>query len=292
MFSSIQCGVKQLKKDTEAFFLLPVDIPLIRKATVQSLLGVFKTNPTKLLLPTFDGEPGHPPLLPASTIPAILQHDGEGGLRQLYARFDSLNVPVWDQGILFDADIPDDLELLRQRYEHRTIPNRREAEILAQMLVAPQGQVHARMVANSAVAMGRALASNGVLLNLDLLYCGGLLHDLAKGQAKHPQRAATILRKLGLIDVAEVVKDHSHIAVSAKTVLDERHVVCLADKAISNTTLIEPHHRFIEKLNKFKNDKAAVKIIHYKMKHGLLLQELFERASGQPLATLLQAAEL
>ena len=69
MFSSIVAGTKEMD-GTDGFFLLPVDIPLVRPATVAILQEQF--DGTLLLNPSFNNTAGHPPLIPAHHYPSII----------------------------------------------------------------------------------------------------------------------------------------------------------------------------------------------------------------------------
>lgn len=54
MFSSVLAGVRALPSETEAFFLLPVDTPMVRAATYRSLISAFYENGRPdIVYPTF-----------------------------------------------------------------------------------------------------------------------------------------------------------------------------------------------------------------------------------------------
>ena len=182
MFSSIRCAAAALPEDIDAFFVLPVDIPLIRPATLRAMLAAFPGDDT-VLYPVFAGRRGHPPLIPASLIPRVLDHDGIGGLRSLLRQCRSADVAVWDEGIHLDADTPEDLQRLQHRLARISVPTRPEVEALAGILLSEQGLVHGRLVGRAAIALADALNRQGYRLDMDLLYGGALLHDVAKGRA-------------------------------------------------------------------------------------------------------------
>ena len=112
MFSSVQAGVGRINRNCRAFFLLPVDIPLVRPETLQALLAAFEREKGEICHPTFRGKHGHPPLLSAALIPEILDFQGEGGLRALLSRYKgrTTDVVVDDPGILLDLDTREDYE--------------------------------------------------------------------------------------------------------------------------------------------------------------------------------------
>ena len=111
MFSSIQAGIRQLQPVHQAFFILPVDIPLVRPATVKRINGSWRQNTRiKLFTPYSPGQRGHPPLIPCSLIPVILGWGKSGGLKAVLKSQEklALEVPVADSNILFDIDTPED----------------------------------------------------------------------------------------------------------------------------------------------------------------------------------------
>lgn len=112
MFSSVQAGVKRLDRSCRAFFLLPVDIPLVGPGTLQALWEAFQTGDVMVCRPVFQDRQGHPPLISSELIPAICDFGGAGGLRTLLTRYRSLTreVEVNDPGILLDLNNREDYE--------------------------------------------------------------------------------------------------------------------------------------------------------------------------------------
>jgi molybdenum cofactor cytidylyltransferase len=110
MYSSVKAGASLLKESTESFFTLPVDIPLVRTATVLELLNACPAGGSAICYPTFGGRRGHPPLIGCRHLPAILDYGGDGGLTALLKKLEqhSVNVPVSDEFIHADMDRPED----------------------------------------------------------------------------------------------------------------------------------------------------------------------------------------
>jgi molybdenum cofactor cytidylyltransferase len=110
MFSSVQAGIRRLNSGYEAFFISPVDIPLVSPATIRRLITAAVENPGKIIYPVFAGRRGHPPLIPAALSPAILGWEKGGGLKAVLKSKErlALEVPVPDSFILFDIDTPED----------------------------------------------------------------------------------------------------------------------------------------------------------------------------------------
>ena len=56
MFSSVQSGVKAVKTASRAFFVLPVDIPLVSPQTIEDLLKAYHIGKSKIVFPVFLGK--------------------------------------------------------------------------------------------------------------------------------------------------------------------------------------------------------------------------------------------
>lgn len=123
MFSSMQVGIAALKGDCNAFFILPVDIPLVRKETVEKLLSVFQEDSTNsVYYPQYQGRKGHPPLIHGRLINSILSYTGENGLRGLLRMYEnqSVVVPVDDPFILNDVDTEGSFLKLQRKFQDKT----------------------------------------------------------------------------------------------------------------------------------------------------------------------------
>jgi len=71
-FSSVQTGVKNLQPNCTGVFLALVDQPQIGSNVLAKLRKNFEENPDKIVIPTFKGKRGHPPVLPKWLFPEIL----------------------------------------------------------------------------------------------------------------------------------------------------------------------------------------------------------------------------
>jgi CTP:molybdopterin cytidylyltransferase MocA len=118
MFFSVQAGVNALRPASEAFFVLPVDIPLVRTQTIRDLLTAYWGGKSKIVVPAFRGRRGHPPLISADYRNEILTYCGDDGLRGFFGKHDQFSeqAEVADEMILFDLDTPADYEALVARF--------------------------------------------------------------------------------------------------------------------------------------------------------------------------------
>ena len=110
MFDSAKIGLAYLADKCDRILFTPVDIPLYTAATVSALLN----SGAELACPMFDGQSGHPLLLSDCVARIILTDSGEGGMQGAITRcgVDMLEIAVADEGILHDADTPQDYKKL------------------------------------------------------------------------------------------------------------------------------------------------------------------------------------
>ena len=118
MFTSVQAGARALTSGYEAFFVMPVDIPLVRPSSIQCLVNAYAEHPGKIVYPVFRTKRGHPPLIPISLAPAIAEWRRGGSLRAVLSSYErlALEVSVPDENILLDIDTTDDYRLLVERF--------------------------------------------------------------------------------------------------------------------------------------------------------------------------------
>ncbi len=110
MFDSACIGLRYLRKKCSRILFTPVDIPLFRSDTVEELLK----RQSDVVYPICAGLKGHPILLSSKIIDLLLDYSGEGGLSGALEKLDISKdyVDIEDQGILYDADTPEEFENL------------------------------------------------------------------------------------------------------------------------------------------------------------------------------------
>ncbi|KGO33600.1 MAG: DVU_1551 family NTP transferase [Desulfoprunum sp.] len=286
MYSSVCTAAAHLAA-VDGFFMLPVDIPLIRPATITALSAAFTGR--AVVYPCFAGLRGHPPLIPAHLVPAILAHDGRGGLKFLLAQQEQLDIAVWDNGILMDADTPEDFAVLTQRVTRLAIGDAAEALVLARLAMPETGVAHGLAVARIAEVLGQALNCHGYQLDLELLHNAALLHDIGKGRPQHETWGAELLARLGLDKLAEIVAVHRDARPPVSGRLGEKEVVCLADKLIRGTLRVSVQERFAERLKINAQDREASRDIRSRLDNALVLQSLLEKGVGRNIEEILGA---
>jgi CTP:molybdopterin cytidylyltransferase MocA len=114
--SSFQAGLRSLSPQTKGFLLLPVDFPLVSQQTIDLLICRFKENEPLLVLPTFNGKKGHPPLFSVRLKEEFLGLGTDSGLNTVvHAHQDETAfLPVEDPGIIQTFNTQEEFERLRQ----------------------------------------------------------------------------------------------------------------------------------------------------------------------------------
>ncbi|MGI6221530.1 MAG: nucleotidyltransferase family protein [Coriobacteriales bacterium] len=111
MSASVRLGFEAVSKDCERILLCPVDMPLWLPTTADKLLAARAS----IAIPIHGGQEGHPLMLEASLLPALLKTLDEQGLRAALEATGELiaRIPVADEGAVQDADTPEDYEKLK-----------------------------------------------------------------------------------------------------------------------------------------------------------------------------------
>ncbi|MFZ5587355.1 MAG: DVU_1551 family NTP transferase [Thermodesulfobacteriota bacterium] len=294
MYTSVRAGAAALPGGIDAFFLLPVDIPLVRPSSLLALAEAFAQKRPAAAYPDFLGVAGHPPLIAAGLIPEILAWEGRGGLRGLLAGHAdrAVWVPVCDQGVLLDMDTPEAYAALRARLAAGGHPGPDEVEaLLGPVLgVAASVRAHCRAVAEAALALGRALVAAGNPLDLACLEAAALVHDLAKGRPSHAAAGAGILRHWGWPAAAALVAAHADLAPPAGGPVGAEEVLYLADKLVEGAAPVDLDQRFRAKLARHGQEPGAAAAIERRWRAARAVAARVELACGRPLAALLGRA--
>jgi CTP:molybdopterin cytidylyltransferase MocA len=98
--SSLQCGIREVHPSVDAVFFTPVDVPAVAPDTVASLARSFSGQ--SALAPRHNGKHGHPVLIAARHLSAILEE--QASAREAIHRLAVEYIDVDDPGVLKDAD--------------------------------------------------------------------------------------------------------------------------------------------------------------------------------------------
>ena len=111
--SSLWAGLEAaIRSDTEGVLVTPVDIPMIRTATIRQVVDAWVRTHAPIVRPAVGGRHGHPVLFDRVTFDALREAPlTEGARVVVHANADRVvNVAVDDEGCLVDIDTPADYE--------------------------------------------------------------------------------------------------------------------------------------------------------------------------------------
>ena len=289
MFSSVQAGVGALREAVEAFFLLPVDHPLVEARTIEALVDVSKKQDQLIVYPTYHGKRGHPPLISMKLADEILNEVAPDGLRVVLAGFDdeASEIAVADEAILLDMDEPADYERLQQywlRKPQKPIPTLEECEhLLQEKSVNARVWEHSHLVAGFALALARQLNQVGAHLDEALVLSSAMLHDVAKTQKDHAHVGARMVEAKGYLRVAEIIAVHMDIVMQDHSPITEAEVVYLADKLTKDSRRVTITERFEMAQEKFGDRPEALMVATSRLQQADRIRRKVERMLGQPI---------
>lgn len=291
MFTSIQAGISRLGSSYEGFFVMPVDIPLVRPVTLRRLIEAKSAFPGHIFFPVFDKQRGHPPLIPCNLIPRIMDWKSEGGLKSFLQTQEknAVEVIVPDANILLDMDDYTDYTAVIERSRRREIPSEKECDIILTDIgrVDPARIRHCLKVSEVAVSIGRRLTGLGTPLDLELIRASASLHDIAKGKPQHDVAGGMMLREMGFGRVADVVGVHTDLAGDYEEISLEAKIVYLADKLVMGDRLVFLEERYDPAGRPFGSSPEVVAIIGQRLLRAMKTKQEIENLLGCSLESFL-----
>lgn len=110
MGTTISEGVKAIfDQGFDGAMILLGDLPYLRADTVIAVAESFvEYEGRKIVMPTYEGNPGHPVVFPKAFFNKLTQLSGDRGAREVYARHQSsvARIEVEDPGATRDLDTP------------------------------------------------------------------------------------------------------------------------------------------------------------------------------------------
>jgi molybdenum cofactor cytidylyltransferase len=263
MFTSVIKGVKALDTSVSAFFMQPVDIPLVKKYTIEVLRNKYLESGKGIVYPDFCGRVGHPPLIDSKYREAILSSNGEGGLKRILKEYpcDSIYVPVFDKATLMDMDTKEDFEKLLG-YFNTLAPDMEECCSILDIYKVPENIIrHCRKVSEVSIEILHSLDNEGYKLNECALKAAAMLHDIAKNEENHARAGEKILKEIGYGKVGSIIGSHTDIEVDDKGRITESEILYLSDKLVREDKVISIEERFKHSLNKYKDNPEVLRKI-------------------------------
>jgi molybdenum cofactor cytidylyltransferase len=306
MFSSVRAGVAALPGDTEAFFVLPVDCPLVTPRALGLVLRRFAAGDAGVVYPTCLGHRGHPPLISSRYIRPLLATGPEDSLQAFLAGHagEAAEVDVSDLTVLMDMDTPSDyrslvkfasaLDAAESSGPEPSLTSEDSLYLLAAAGTPPNIVRHCRTAATVGVAVAEALKPHLPALDVDLVRAGCLLHDIARLFPHHATLAAALLTDLGLPRLGAVVGEHMVIdpKFPAAPAITEAELVYLADKTVTEGEIVGLDERLARTVRKMRPSSEIAQRIAERIADGRTIAAKVGAVLGQPLEETLRGVEL
>jgi CTP:molybdopterin cytidylyltransferase MocA len=122
MFYSVSMGFADIAERADAVFFTPVDVPLFTVNTMRLLTERLQNSCGRpegadhIISPIHKGKLGHPILMLPQALKELIKWKGPGGLRGAIDAYGGLTeiLEIDDPGVVFDADTPEDYQLLTE----------------------------------------------------------------------------------------------------------------------------------------------------------------------------------
>ena len=113
--SSFKAGLRAVSLESSGIMLLPVDVPFIKTATVNSLIEEFDKNNPAILIPTYQEKKGHPPIFNVYLKDELLCWQDTFGLNEFARKHqaDSVAISAGDEGVLRSFNTPSEFEEIK-----------------------------------------------------------------------------------------------------------------------------------------------------------------------------------
>ncbi|NMM61237.1 NTP transferase domain-containing protein [Clostridium sp. P21] len=290
MYSSIVSGMEALDDKISGFFMLPVDIPLVKSQTIKILKSKYLQCDKGIIYPSFNGEIGHPPIIDCKYKPIIVSSDRSGGLKKVLEKYneDSAKVPVFDKSILMDMDTQEDYKNLTE-YFNFSAPTVEECYCILDLYGVPYNIIrHCVEVSKVSLKILYKLNENGYNFNKNVIQASALLHDLARSKKNHAEAGAKILEELGYKHVGKVISTHMDIEVDENGLITENEILYLADKLVKEDKYVELYHRFSEYSLKFDSNIEALKKMQKRFKEAEKIEKKIRNVVGEILPDIIE----
>lgn len=283
MFSSIQKGLSVIDGSLSAFYMQPVDIPLIKVQSLERLYEAYAREDKGVTYPTFLGRKGHPPLIAMKYKAHILSSDGEGGLKKVLEAFndDAQYVNVCDQAVLMDMDTKEDYEALGV-YETRGVPTEQEClAIMKENGVEEHIIAHCQAVEKMVSILLQELSSCMLIFDKNALCAAALLHDIVRKEKNHASVGALKLKNMGYETIGDIIATHMDIDVDLNMPLNENELLFLADKLVNEDEVCGFEKRFEKAFLKYEGNFDAQKNIMKRLNATKMIIKKIENLTGK-----------
>ncbi len=280
MFTSVRAGIHSLPNDIDGFLLLPVDHCGVNPETLDKVIAAFVlSNGQAVIYPAYNGERGHPPLIPYGFTASIRGYDGGDGMRGFLAPYPFEEVDVDDRGILLDMDTPRDYETLLTHLGLPVYPDEKTCGQMLEKYMTPDNVIeHCRQVNSLALRIADLLIEKGAAVNKKLLSAACLLHDIARLEPEHETAGAKLLLTEGYPAVSRLIAAHMDLPGDYSPEPDETALLYLSDKLFRYGKITTVDETLTKLRARYAGDPDALAGATKRMAHaGMILDMLQNR---------------
>jgi molybdenum cofactor cytidylyltransferase len=289
MFSSIRTGVSHLTPESPGFFIMPVDVPLVRPTTIKRLLEAVHSNPGHIIYPFFNKKHGHPTFVPSCLIPEIMNQQKDGELKAILNSHANihLEIPVADEFIHLDIDEPEDFNILMERFRNYKIPTQGECNAIMDIAgTAANVRRHCTKVAEIAVIISRALIKASHPVDVDAVRTAALLHDVTREKPRHSSAGNLFLREFGFERIGDIIEMHTELPHDIIPPLEAK-IVFLADKFVRQEGIVSIEERYSASTRNYATTPEIAEIVNQRQKQALDVKTEIEVMLGYSLETII-----
>ncbi len=115
--SSFKAGLKEVSPKAAGVMLLPVDVPFVKSSTIDALVDEFIHEKRALLIPSYHGRKGHPPIFSCRFIKELLALKDSEGINafQLRRQDEIFLFPVLDAGVSLSFNTQKEFEEVKSK---------------------------------------------------------------------------------------------------------------------------------------------------------------------------------
>lgn len=110
MLSSVQCGLRFIREESEGVLICPGDQPMTDKEIINVLISTYKSSGKGIVIPSYGKKRGHPVMISCKYFDEILNFRNDGTLKKIMENHpdDIEEVETVFPSVLKDIDTPDD----------------------------------------------------------------------------------------------------------------------------------------------------------------------------------------
>ncbi len=254
MFASVCMGLRAVE-ESDSILITPADVPMFTPDLIGCLLEKMRNEGAQAVWPRVHGKNGHPLLLRADAVSAVLRYRGEKGLKGALSQLHTAWCDTEDEGCLLDVDTEQDYRKIAA-YRQDSPPTEAEIRMLHDRFGStPQIKAHCEAVEDKCMELLRHIPDHR--LDHTLLSAAARLHDAARIRPHHAAVLAQALLEMGYGKTAEIVSTHMQLMPVQIGTLSEATVLYLADKLIQDTIPVTLEERFSNAARKYAGNAAA-----------------------------------